>query len=135
LKSLLSFREKSENKYFLILTRNPGNWAALHRFGIYTLRMHPSGSIKRRVKLMPEDIKVGCARPTGGPVGEEPAKQQTTNNTKPLKEERTMIKVGQKAPDFISPAYHKGKFVNVKLSDYLGKWTVLCFYPGDFTFV
>jgi len=46
-----------------------------------------------------------------------------------------MIKVGQKAPDFVAPAYFKGKFINVKLSDYLGKWVVLCFYPGDFTFV
>jgi len=46
-----------------------------------------------------------------------------------------MIKVGQKAPDFVGPAYHKGKFVNIKLSDHLGKWVVLCFYPGDFTFV
>jgi len=46
-----------------------------------------------------------------------------------------MIQVGQKAPDFVSPAYHKGKFTTEKLSDHLGKWTVLCFYPGDFTFV
>ncbi len=46
-----------------------------------------------------------------------------------------MIKVGKKAPDFTAPAYHKGKFVNFKLSDHLGKWVVLCFYPGDFTFV
>ena len=46
-----------------------------------------------------------------------------------------MIKVGQKAPDFFAPAYHQGKFVNFKLSDHLGKWVLLCFYPGDFTFV
>jgi len=46
-----------------------------------------------------------------------------------------MIKVGQKAPDFTAPGYHNGAFVNVKLSDYLGKWVLLCFYPGDFTFV
>ena len=46
-----------------------------------------------------------------------------------------MIKIGRKAPDFIAPAYYKGKFVNVKLSEYLGKWVLLCFYPGDFTFV
>lgn len=46
-----------------------------------------------------------------------------------------MVSVGKKAPDFVAPAYHKGKFINVKLSDYLGKWVVLCFYPGDFTFV
>ena len=29
----------------------------------------------------------------------------------------------------------KADFVSIKLSDYLGKWVVLCFYPGDFTFV
>ena len=46
-----------------------------------------------------------------------------------------MIKVGQKAPDFTAPAYHQGKFISVKLSDYLGKWVSLCLYPGDFTFV
>ncbi len=83
---------------------------------------------------MPEELKVGCARPTGGPVGEEPTEaisEQTTNK----EEVKTMIKVGRKAPDFIAPAYYKGKFVNVKLSDYLGKWVLLCFYPGDFTFV
>jgi peroxiredoxin (alkyl hydroperoxide reductase subunit C) len=44
-------------------------------------------------------------------------------------------KVGAKAPDFEAPAYQQGKFINVKLSDYLGKWVMLCFYPGDFTFV
>ena len=48
---------------------------------------------------------------------------------------KPMIMVGRKAPDFTAPGYHKGKFVNVKLSDYLGKWVLLCFYPGDFTFV
>ena len=46
-----------------------------------------------------------------------------------------MIKVGQKAPDFEAPAFHKGEFASVKLSDLLGQWVVLCFYPGDFTFV
>ena len=43
--------------------------------------------------------------------------------------------VGKAAPDFTAPAYHQGKFTSVKLSDYLGKWTLLCFYPGDFTYV
>ena len=83
---------------------------------------------------MEEEIPVGCARPTGGPVG-EPAKDEKEVNEEKIKEEATMIKVGQKAPDFISPAYLQGKFINVKLSEYLGKWVVLCFYPGDFTFV
>ena len=47
----------------------------------------------------------------------------------------SVVRVGQKAPDFEAPAYQDGKFGQVKLSDYLGKWVVLCFYPGDFTFV
>jgi alkyl hydroperoxide reductase subunit AhpC len=44
-------------------------------------------------------------------------------------------RVGQKAPDFNAPAYHHGSFSNVQLSDHFGKWILLCFYPGDFTFV
>jgi hypothetical protein len=84
--------------------------------------------------LMAEEIKAGCARPTGGPVG-EPKKSETKKEKPIIEEEATMIKVGQRAPDFTAPAYHEGKFVNIKLSDYLGKWVVLCFYPGDFTFV
>jgi len=83
---------------------------------------------------MSEDLEIGCARPTGGPVGETVETKETENKIEKIKEE-AMIKVGQKAPDFTAPAYHKGKFVSVKLSEYLGKWVVLCFYPGDFTFV
>ena len=86
-------------------------------------------------KAKENEIAVGCARPTGGVVGDPPPKKENAQPEQPPKKEATMIKVGQKAPDFTAPAYHKGKFVNVKLSDYLGKWVVLCFYPGDFTFV
>jgi hypothetical protein len=82
---------------------------------------------------MAEEANVGCARPTGGPVGEEPSK--LNDSPKAIKEERTMVMVGQKAPDFVAPGYQRGKFINIKLSDYLGKWVLLCFYPGDFTFV
>ncbi len=83
---------------------------------------------------MPEEAAVGCARPTGGPVGEEPEKTSASEQ-QGIKEERTMITVGKKAPDFTAPGYHKGEFINIKLSEYLGKWVLLCFYPGDFTFV
>lgn len=84
-----------------------------------------------------EEMEVGCARPTGGPVGESVEEQSGDINQpqQPSKEVQSMIKVGKKAPDFAAPAYHKGKFVSVKLSEYLGKWVLLCFYPGDFTFV
>ncbi|MBW2599728.1 MAG: redoxin domain-containing protein [Deltaproteobacteria bacterium] len=34
-----------------------------------------------------------------------------------------------------APAFYEGTFKKIKLSDYLGKWILLCFYPGDFTFV
>ncbi|MBN2160145.1 MAG: redoxin domain-containing protein [Spirochaetes bacterium] len=84
---------------------------------------------------MPEEFKPGCARPTGGPVGEEPAKAGTEEPIIKKEEQKPMIQVGKKAPDFTAPAYFQGKFVNIKLSEYLGKWTLLCFYPGDFTFV
>lgn len=83
---------------------------------------------------MPEEFKAGCARPTGGPVGEK-AKHEKTMTENTQKEIQHMIKVGKKAPDFSAPAYLKGKFVNINLSEYMGKWVVLCFYPGDFTFV
>lgn len=48
----------------------------------------------------------------------------------------TIARVGQEAPDFEASAYIAGTgFKNVKLSDYRKKWVLLCFYPGDFTFV
>jgi len=57
---------------------------------------------------------------------------------KPQAEEEAIVmtaRVGQEAPDFEARAFVDGDFKNVKLSDYRGKWVVLCFYPGDFTFV
>ena len=84
---------------------------------------------------MTEEIKIGCARPTGGLVGEPAEPKQDSLSKTIQKEDRNMIQVGRKAPDFTAPGYQNGKFVSVKLSEYLGKWVVLCFYPGDFTFV
>ncbi len=84
---------------------------------------------------MPEEFKPGCARPTGGPVGEKSPVFQEKPDQPTTKKEASMIKVGKKAPDFTAPGYKKGKFISTSLSEYLGKWVVLCFYPGDFTFV
>ncbi len=83
---------------------------------------------------MAEEKKAGCARPTGGPVGQP---EESSAETAPQVSEgvRKMVQVGKPAPDFVAPAYHKGAFTSVKLSDHLGKWVVLCLYPGDFTFV
>ena len=47
-----------------------------------------------------------------------------------------MPKIGQLAPEFSAPAVvDGGDFKDVRLSDYSGKWTVLFFYPLDFTYV
>lgn len=82
------------------------------------------------------ELKIGCGKPTGAVVG-EPKKEETQTEERKESKEVTMetVKVGSKAPDFEAPAFHNGNFVQIKLSDYLGKWLVLCFYPGDFTFV
>jgi peroxiredoxin (alkyl hydroperoxide reductase subunit C) len=77
--------------------------------------------------------KVGCATPTAKVSAPEVKQTPATETVK--EEEQMTVMVGKKAPDFTAPAYHNGEFTEVKLSDNLGKWVVLCFYPGDFTFV
>ena len=78
---------------------------------------------------------VGCAKPTGAVIGE--TLPDTTDKKIGDERQGSMVtaRVGQKAPDFEAPAYQNGKFINVKLSDYKDKWVLICFYPGDFTFV
>jgi peroxiredoxin (alkyl hydroperoxide reductase subunit C) len=68
-------------------------------------------------------------------LGEKPSEPAATTEPESKKETIMTARVGQKAPDFQAPAYYKGEFTSVKLSDYFGKWILLCFYPGDFTFV
>jgi alkyl hydroperoxide reductase subunit AhpC len=43
--------------------------------------------------------------------------------------------VGNPAPAFKAQALVDGEFKDISLADYKGKWTVLFFYPLDFTFV
>ncbi len=42
---------------------------------------------------------------------------------------------GQQAPNFELQAVVGDEVKTIKLSDYDGKWRVICFYPADFTFV
>jgi hypothetical protein len=83
-----------------------------------------------------EEQPQGCARVSGSVVDAPPEDVQTPSEATIKKEMKKMTaRVGQKAPDFNAPAYYQGAFTNVKVSDFLGKWVLLCFYPGDFTFV
>ncbi len=45
------------------------------------------------------------------------------------------LRVGQSAPTFTTTAVVDQEFKTIKLSDYLGKYVVMFFYPLDFTFV
>lgn len=77
----------------------------------------------------------GCVQSSGR--GGDVSLGQKESQPQLIEQEVQMVqaKVGGKAPDFQAPAYLKGEFTQVKLSDYAGKWLMLCFYPGDFTFV
>ncbi len=80
--------------------------------------------------------KDSCVQPAGGPLIPEAAQTQEQNNTPKEKVSMNLARVGKEAPDFEASAYVNGQgFKNIKLSDYRGQWVVLCFYPGDFTFV
>jgi hypothetical protein len=80
---------------------------------------------------------VGCARVTGKVIGEPGVSPDNPQpSSLPERKETLMTaRVGQKAPEFTAPSYCKGTFTPVSLSDFAGKWVLLCFYPGDFTFV
>ena len=82
-----------------------------------------------------EETKAGCARPPGGASPPVQASAGGQGEQEARKEAAMSVRAGQKAPDFEATAWFEGKFQRMKLSDYAGKWILLCFYPGDFTFV
>ncbi|MER2491955.1 alkyl hydroperoxide reductase subunit C [Catenovulum sediminis] len=43
--------------------------------------------------------------------------------------------INTKLKEFKATAFHKGEFVEVSDQDLAGKWSVVFFYPADFTFV
>lgn len=46
-----------------------------------------------------------------------------------------MTQINEIVKPFNATAYHKGDFVEVSDNDLKGKWSVVFFYPADFTFV
>jgi peroxiredoxin (alkyl hydroperoxide reductase subunit C) len=85
---------------------------------------------------MPE-MKDGCVKPVRGPILPDVESSTSPEIIPPSQEVTKMLaRVGKEAPDFEATAFiGEEGFKPIKLSDYRGKWIVLCFYPGDFTFV
>jgi len=84
---------------------------------------------------MPE-AKDGCVSPAKGPIGPEAPDFSEKQEQSVPEVVKMQAKVGKPAPDFGASAYvGEEGFKNIKLSDYKGKWVVVCFYPGDVTFV
>jgi hypothetical protein len=76
----------------------------------------------------------GCVEPAAGPLVAAPTPTEGTRSEEEA--QMTIARTGKQAPDFEATAYVAGKgFAKIRLSDHLGRWVVLCFYPGDFTFV
>ena len=46
-----------------------------------------------------------------------------------------MLLIGTEVLPFTATAFHNGAFVDVSDADLRGKWSVVFFYPADFTFV
>jgi peroxiredoxin (alkyl hydroperoxide reductase subunit C) len=87
---------------------------------------------EKEVCNMPEEFKPGCQRP---PIKKPVLETVQTSEVNVKEAKKPMVKVGKPAPEFTASAYHNGKFMNIGLSEFKGKWVLLCFYPGDFTFV
>ena len=82
------------------------------------------------------NLKDGCVKPVKGPITSEGGMEKDSGTGVIQEVIKVLAKVGKEAIDFEASAFITGKgFSPVKLSDYKGKWIVLCFYPGDFTFV
>lgn len=54
---------------------------------------------------------------------------------KNLRRDVFMSLIGKEIGEFKASAFKQGKFVDVSSEDFKGKWSVVCFYPADFTFV
>ena len=81
-------------------------------------------------------MKDGCVKPAGGPLTAPPLSDAATKAPQTSEVPKMRAQVGKEAPDFEANAFMPGAgFEPVKLSSFKGKWIVLCFYPGDFTFV
>jgi len=80
---------------------------------------------------------VACVAPTteSSTASATPAASSERLEYVERKASMDVARVGKKAPEFSGMAFVDDTYKQVKLSDYAGKWVMICFYPGDFTFV
>ncbi len=83
---------------------------------------------------MLDDFVPGCQRPPMT-AQKAPAIEAPVAEKAPVSSRGLPSATAPEAPQFTASAYLGGKFVEASLSEYMGKWVLLCFYPGDFTFV
>ncbi len=82
------------------------------------------------------NLKDGCVKPVVGPILPDKPELGSAGTGTYQEVKKVTARVGKEAIDFEGSAFVAGEgFKPVKLSDYKGKWIVLCFYPGDFTYV
>lgn len=81
------------------------------------------------------EVRVASAPPSGTAVPRNASVGRPALSADEREEKRMGVMVGTEAPDFEASGFQNGGWVKLKLSDLRGRWVVLCFYPGDFTYV
>lgn len=88
--------------------------------------------------LLPAAVSAQVLGACGSKDAKKPAKSVVSISANSSAAMPTMTRVplpGEQAPNFELIALVGNKIKKIKLSDYAGKWRVVCFYPADFTFV
>ncbi|MEI6213740.1 MAG: peroxiredoxin [Desulfuromonadales bacterium] len=80
-------------------------------------------------------VALGCSG--AGTFAAQSAADESSDGRpfKIMRSSAVKAEVGSPAPPFRLDAVVNQEFKNISLADYKGKWLVLFFYPGDFTFV
>ena len=84
--------------------------------------------------LLPSLAMAQVLGPCGTKDAQKPAEKAITADAGELLNAALPLP-GDQAPNFELSAVVGDEVKKIKLSDYDGKWRVVCFYPADFTFV
>jgi len=78
---------------------------------------------------------MACEKDTKTAIKDENKKNEEVRMEEIKTQEGVLVL--KEMPEFKMEAYNAetGNYTEVSSEDYKGKWTVICFYPADFTFV